>query len=198
MTQNGKDTPGIVLPPPLVFLAALAGGFLLDRAVPVNLEPAAAPVRVAGLVLVVLGGRRQLTQRPLCSRVVKARKAVYEEIREVAGEHAAVAWRDNRASMPCQRVRDDGVFRRPPAVDSLAANPCSFGNRADGESADASCAQEVKGDVEDRVSGGLVAVTARVRPTRTRPGLISGAVSSRPMCGAPCRSSCAHIRDPSI
>ena len=56
MTQNGKDTPGIVLPPPLVFLAALAGGFLLDRAVPVNLEPAAAPVRVAGLVLVVLGG----------------------------------------------------------------------------------------------------------------------------------------------
>ena len=97
-----------------------------------------------------------------------------------------------------QGVRDDGVFRRPPAVDSLAANPCSFGNRADGESADASCAQEVKGDVEDRVSGGLVAVTARVRPTRTRPGLISGAVSSRPMCGAPCRSSCAHIRDPSI
>ena len=50
MTQNGKDTPGIVLPPPLVFLAALAGGFLLDRAVPVNLEPAAAPVRVAGLI----------------------------------------------------------------------------------------------------------------------------------------------------
>jgi protein-S-isoprenylcysteine O-methyltransferase Ste14 len=56
MTENGKDTPGIVMPPPLVFLVALAAGFLLDRAVPVNLDPAPAPVRVAGLALLVLGG----------------------------------------------------------------------------------------------------------------------------------------------
>jgi protein-S-isoprenylcysteine O-methyltransferase Ste14 len=55
MTENSKDTPGIVMPPPLVFLVALAAGFLLDWAVPVNSDLAAAPVRVGGLALVVLG-----------------------------------------------------------------------------------------------------------------------------------------------
>jgi protein-S-isoprenylcysteine O-methyltransferase Ste14 len=56
MTENSKDIPGVVVPPPLVFLAALAAGFLLDWAVPVTVDPATTPVRMTGLVLVVLGG----------------------------------------------------------------------------------------------------------------------------------------------
>lgn len=57
MEQDIKDTPGVVLPPPLIFAALLAAGLLLHRAFPVHFLPHAQAVRLlTGLPLLGISG----------------------------------------------------------------------------------------------------------------------------------------------
>lgn len=59
--QQGKDVPGVVAPPPLIYLNGLIGGLLLDRIVPVVFVPgypiAGAVLAGLGVILMALGIR---------------------------------------------------------------------------------------------------------------------------------------------
>ncbi|MGB8274323.1 MAG: isoprenylcysteine carboxylmethyltransferase family protein [Alphaproteobacteria bacterium] len=55
MTGTPNDIPGVVAPPPLVFLAALAAGFLLEWAWPTSFDAHISGLRGAGFVLRALG-----------------------------------------------------------------------------------------------------------------------------------------------
>lgn len=60
-TQQGKDNPGVIAPPPLIYLGGLIGGLLLDRIVPVVFVPghpiAGAVLAGLGVILMALGIR---------------------------------------------------------------------------------------------------------------------------------------------
>lgn len=60
-TQQGKDVPGVIAPPPLIYLGGLVAGFLLDRFLPVAAlagQPlAGAALAVLGVILMALGIR---------------------------------------------------------------------------------------------------------------------------------------------
>jgi protein-S-isoprenylcysteine O-methyltransferase Ste14 len=49
-----RDAPGVIAPPPLIFLAALAGGFVLDAVLPDASLPDVVQT-VAGIALIVAG-----------------------------------------------------------------------------------------------------------------------------------------------
>jgi protein-S-isoprenylcysteine O-methyltransferase Ste14 len=69
-TVDPDDTPGVVAPPPLIFLAFLAAGLALDRVWPASFEAriasgvlyAAAVSLIAGGVAVVASARRRFIQ----------------------------------------------------------------------------------------------------------------------------------------
>jgi len=48
------DNPGVKVPPPLFYAAAVVGGYLLDRRWPLTIEPAS-PARLAGAVMAAAG-----------------------------------------------------------------------------------------------------------------------------------------------
>ncbi len=52
--MDAKDTPGVIAPPPLVYLGALAAGLLLDRFLPLAAFEAR-PAAIAGLGFLALG-----------------------------------------------------------------------------------------------------------------------------------------------
>jgi protein-S-isoprenylcysteine O-methyltransferase Ste14 len=54
MNDTGRDSSGIVLPPPLVYVVGFGAGYVLHRFVPIHLTPRA-PWRVAGWALVAIG-----------------------------------------------------------------------------------------------------------------------------------------------
>jgi protein-S-isoprenylcysteine O-methyltransferase Ste14 len=49
--MSGKDTPGVVAPPPVLLLAAILGGVGLQRLVPIPLVPGGVPA-AAGIVVI--------------------------------------------------------------------------------------------------------------------------------------------------
>ena len=55
MSENGKDNPGVIAPPPLIYLGFLVVGGALDYRWPVGLGAGALGV-AAGVVLFALGG----------------------------------------------------------------------------------------------------------------------------------------------
>jgi protein-S-isoprenylcysteine O-methyltransferase Ste14 len=48
--MSPPDNPGVIAPPPAIFAAALLGGWLLQRAVPISLWPAGPGARLGGLL----------------------------------------------------------------------------------------------------------------------------------------------------
>jgi protein-S-isoprenylcysteine O-methyltransferase Ste14 len=54
-TQPARDTPGVIAPPPLIFLAFLLVGFLLDGGIPLAMRPASIGALAWWIAAIVIG-----------------------------------------------------------------------------------------------------------------------------------------------
>ena len=60
MTTDKRDVAGIIAPPPLMFIAALAAGYILSRVYPVAMQPLLS-VRILAWLLILAGSLCAIT-----------------------------------------------------------------------------------------------------------------------------------------
>jgi len=56
MDRADRDTPGVIAPPPVLYVGTLATGFVLGAIRPITVFPSPMFLRVLGVLLLVLSG----------------------------------------------------------------------------------------------------------------------------------------------